>query len=60
MGGAPLECTINGLGERAGNAVLEEIVMALKLKMPGWLKPVADATQIVPTSKLVSTITGYP
>src|SRR5262245_21922736 len=60
-GARQVECTINGLGERAGNASLEEIVMAVKTRSD--LFPCTtgiDATQIVPASKLVSTITGYP
>lgn len=62
MGGArQVECTINGLGERAGNASLEEIVMAVKTRKDLFnLETSIDTTQIVPTSKLVSTITGYP
>ncbi|MDR3425847.1 MULTISPECIES: 2-isopropylmalate synthase [Silvimonas] len=62
LGGArQVECTINGLGERAGNASLEEIVMAVKTRKDVFgLETRIDATQIVPTSKLVSTITGYP
>ena len=62
QGGArQVECTINGLGERAGNASLEEIVMAIKTRKDVFgLETRIDATQIVPTSKLVSTITGYP
>ena len=62
QGGArQVECTINGLGERAGNAALEEIVMALKTRQDVFgLQTGIDATLIVPTSKLVSTITGYP
>ncbi len=62
MGGArQVECTINGLGERAGNASLEEIVMALKTRKDYFnLDTRIDTTQIVATSKLVSTITGYP
>ena len=62
MGGArQVECTINGLGERAGNASLEEIVMAIKTRSDIFnLETRIDTTQIVPTSKLVSTITGYP
>ena len=62
MGGArQVECTINGLGERAGNASLEEVVMAVRTRRDIFnLETSIDATQIVPTSKLVSTITGYP
>ena len=62
LGGArQVECTVNGLGERAGNASMEEIVMAVRTRAD--LFPVEtriDATQIVPASKLVSQITGYP
>lgn len=62
LGGArQVECTINGLGERAGNAALEEIVMATKTRRDVFgVDTRVDATQIVPASKLVSTITGYP
>ena len=60
-GARQIECTINGLGERAGNASLEEIVMALKVRHDLFgLETGVDTAQIVPTSKLVSTITGYP
>jgi 2-isopropylmalate synthase len=60
-GARQVECTINGLGERAGNASLEEIVMAVKTRSDFFkLATGIDATQIVPASKLVSTITGYP
>ncbi|HQW38846.1 MAG TPA: 2-isopropylmalate synthase [Usitatibacteraceae bacterium] len=60
-GARQVECTINGLGERAGNASLEEIVMAVKTRADVFsCRTGIDATQIVPTSKLVSTITGYP
>ena len=62
QGGArQVDCTNNGLGERAGNASLEEIVMALKTRHDIFgLETGIDTTQIVPTSKLVSTVTGYP
>ncbi|WP_374337269.1 2-isopropylmalate synthase [Leeia sp.] len=62
LGGArQVECTINGLGERAGNASLEEVVMAVKTRQDIFgVHTGVDATQIVPSSKLVSTITGYP
>jgi 2-isopropylmalate synthase len=60
-GARQVECTINGLGERAGNAALEEIVMAVRTRSDLFAcKTGIDATQIVPASKLVSTITGYP
>jgi 2-isopropylmalate synthase len=56
-----VECTINGLGERAGNASLEEIVMAVKTRRDVFsCDSRIDTTQIVPSSKLVSSITGYP
>lgn len=54
-----VECTINGIGERAGNAALEEIVMALKTRNALYdvdLK--VDTTQIYRSSKLLSNITG--
>ncbi|KPN71501.1 2-isopropylmalate synthase [Neisseria sp. 83E34] len=62
LGGArQVECTVNGLGERAGNASIEEIVMALKTRHDVFgFETGIDTTQIVPASKLVSTITGYP
>ena len=60
-GARQVECTINGLGERAGNASLEEIVMAVRTRKDLFnLTTNIDTTQIVPTSILVSTITGYP
>ncbi len=60
-GARQVECTINGLGERAGNASLEEVVMAIKTRSDIFnLSTRIDTTQIVPSSKLVSTITGYP
>ena len=61
QGARQVECTINGLGERAGNAALEEIVMAVKTRKD--LMPVEtyiDTSHIVPTSRLVSSITGFP
>ncbi|HET7404300.1 MAG TPA: 2-isopropylmalate synthase, partial [Usitatibacter sp.] len=60
-GARQVECTINGLGERAGNASLEEIVMAVRTRADIFKCATRiDTTQIVPASKLVSTITGYP
>jgi len=60
-GARQVECTINGLGERAGNASLEEIVMAVRTRQDIFACDTGiDATQIVPASKLVSGITGYP
>jgi 2-isopropylmalate synthase len=59
-GARQIECTINGLGERAGNTALEEIVMALKTRKDFFgLDVNIDTTQIVPTSKMVSQITGF-
>ncbi len=60
-GATQVECTINGLGERAGNASLEEIVMALTTRKD--LYEVAhniDTQQIYPTSRMVSSTTGQP
>ena len=60
-GARQVECTINGLGERAGNASLEEVVMAIRTRSDLFDFDVnIDATQIVPCSRLVSTITGFP
>src|SRR4026209_2629206 len=61
IGGArQVECTINGLGERAGNCSLEEIVMAVKTRKDYFkLELGVDATQIVPASRLVSQNTGF-
>ncbi|MFC4160182.1 2-isopropylmalate synthase [Chitinimonas lacunae] len=60
-GARQVECTINGLGERAGNAALEEIVMAVKTRRDVFdLSLRIDTTQIVAASKLVSTVTSYP
>lgn len=56
-----IECTINGLGERAGNTALEEIVMAVRTRRDVFgVETRIDATQIVPASRLVSNITGFP
>jgi len=60
-GARQVECTINGLGERAGNASLEEIVMAVKTRKDVFpCTTRIDTTQIVAASKLVSSITGFP
>lgn len=60
-GARQVECTINGLGERAGNAALEEVVMAVRTRHDVFPCTVAvDTTQIVPCSRLVSGITGFP
>ena len=60
-GARQVECTINGLGERAGNASLEEVVMAVKTRRDVFVcDSRIDTSQIVPCSRLVSQITGYP
>ena len=61
IGGArQIECTINGLGERAGNCALEEAVMALKTRKDYFnLEVGIDTQQIVAASRLVSQITGF-
>jgi len=60
-GARQMECTINGIGERAGNAALEEIVMALKVRkdiMPFTTN--INTTMLSRMSKLVSNVTGFP
>jgi 2-isopropylmalate synthase len=58
-GAGQVECTINGIGERAGNASLEEIVMTLKIRKDFFRATTGiDTTQIHKTSRLVSTLTG--
>ena len=60
-GARQVECTINGLGERAGNASLEEVVMAIRTRQDYFpCDTRIDATHIVSASKLVSSITGFP
>ena len=60
-GARQVECTINGIGERAGNASLEEIVMAIKTRKDFFnLTTGIDTTQIYKTSRLVSELTGFP
>jgi 2-isopropylmalate synthase len=60
-GAQQVECTINGIGERAGNAALEEIVMAIKTR-PDFFDMTTDidTRQIYRTSRLVSDLTGFP
>ena len=56
-----IECTVNGIGERAGNASLEELVMALKVRndvLPYWTG--IDTTMLTRASKLVSAVTSFP
>ncbi len=60
-GARQVECTINGLGERAGNAALEEVVMAVRTRRDVFPCDTGINTrEIVPCSKLVSSITGFP
>jgi len=59
-GARQVECTINGLGERAGNASLEEVVMAVRTRQDFFgCDTRIDTTQIVPASRLVSGVTGF-
>jgi len=60
-GARQIECTVNGIGERAGNAALEEIVMALNVRadlMPQWTG--IETTMLARASKLVSAVTAFP
>src|SRR2546421_1299035 len=60
-GARQIECTVNGIGERAGNAALEEVVMAMNVrndKFPWWNK--IDTTQLTRASKMVSAATSFP
>src|SRR6478736_3452619 len=60
-GARQIECTINGIGERAGNAALEEVVMAINVRndvLPYWTK--IDTTMLTRASKLVSAATSFP
>ena len=60
-GARQIECTINGLGERAGNTALEEVVMAMKVRndiMP--YRTGIDTTKIMQASRLVATVAGFP
>ncbi|SDX42341.1 2-isopropylmalate synthase [Roseicitreum antarcticum] len=60
-GARQIECTINGLGERAGNTALEEVVMALRVRndiMP--YRTGIDTTRIMQISRLVATVSGFP
>ncbi|MBM3119521.1 MAG: 2-isopropylmalate synthase [Chloroflexi bacterium] len=59
-GARQVECTVNGIGERAGNASLEEIVMAIKTRSDFFhLTTNIDTTQIYKASRLVSELTGF-
>ncbi len=60
-GARQIECTINGIGERAGNASLEEVVMGMRVRndvLPYWTN--IDATMLTRASKLVSAVTSFP
>jgi 2-isopropylmalate synthase len=61
-GARQVECAINGLGERAGNAALEEIVMAIKTRSDyfGNVETGVHTEELARTSRLVSRLTGYP
>jgi 2-isopropylmalate synthase len=60
-GARQVECAINGIGERAGNASLEEIVMLLRTRHPSiGLDTAINTQEIARTSRLVSRLTGYP
>src|SRR5207253_1224129 len=59
-GAQQVECTVNGIGERAGNASLEEIVMALNVRADQFgIETGIDTTEITAASRLVSALTGY-
>ena len=59
-GARQVECTINGLGERAGNTALEEVVMAVKTRQDYFdVDTQINTREILPTSRLVSNITGF-
>ncbi len=58
-GAGQVECTVNGIGERAGNCALEEIVMAMRTRADAFdCHTNIETTRIVPTSRLVSAVTG--
>ena len=60
-GARQVECTINGIGERAGACSLEEVVLAIKMRDAFFnLQTNVDASRLYPTSRLVSSITGMP
>ncbi|HTJ87520.1 MAG TPA: 2-isopropylmalate synthase [Terriglobales bacterium] len=60
-GARQVECTINGIGERAGNASLEEIVMALRVRADKYAFETAIASEhLYPTSQMLEEITGIP
>ncbi|MFT3787852.1 MAG: 2-isopropylmalate synthase [Tepidisphaeraceae bacterium] len=58
-GARQIECTINGIGERAGNAALEEIVMNLRVRNDHWkMRTNIDSKKLFPASRMVSSLTG--
>src|SRR5471030_2481233 len=60
-GARQIECTVNGIGERAGNTALEEVVMAMKVRndvLPYWTG--VDSTMLTRASKLVAAATSFP
>ncbi|MGO9359151.1 MAG: 2-isopropylmalate synthase [Xanthobacteraceae bacterium] len=60
-GARQIECTVNGIGERAGNAALEEVVMAMRVRndvLPFWTG--IDTTMLTRASKLVAAVTSFP
>lgn len=65
-GARQVECTINGIGERAGNCAMEEVVMAMRVRrdqFPGTVGPLwtgIDSTKLFGASRLVQSITGLP
>jgi 2-isopropylmalate synthase len=59
-GARQVECTVNGIGERAGNAAMEELVMALRVRADRLpYRTHVDTTQIYPTSQLLSSLVGF-
>ena len=61
LGANQVECTINGIGERAGNAALEEVIMGLEVRKDHFnLKTRVNTSEIGPTSRMVSNIFGFP
>src|SRR5207247_5379697 len=61
-GARQVECAINGLGERAGNAALEEVVMALRTRSDYFnhIETTVRTEELARTSRLVARLTGYP
>ncbi|HEX7084477.1 MAG TPA: 2-isopropylmalate synthase [Gaiellaceae bacterium] len=59
-GAVQVECTVNGIGERAGNAALEEVVMALRVRADAFgVETAVDPAALLDASRLVSELTGY-